>query len=78
MPYEAKAGRWACDYRIQVSHMAQMQNMFDFPSAPKLNLQGRLDPAKATTPQELHGEPKAGARFGGALEVGGVALEGRR
>jgi cytochrome c peroxidase len=34
--------------RVQVSHMAQMQNMLDFPPAPKLNLQGRLDPAKAT------------------------------
>jgi cytochrome c peroxidase len=33
--------------RIQVSHMAQMQNMFDFPPAPKLNVLGRLDPAKA-------------------------------
>src|SRR5436190_301108 len=31
--------------RIQVSHMAQMQNMFDFPPAPKLNpATGRLDP----------------------------------
>jgi hypothetical protein len=34
--------------RVQVAHMAQMQNMFDFPPAPKLNVQGRLDPAKAT------------------------------
>jgi cytochrome c peroxidase len=41
--------------RIPVSHMAQMQNMFDFPPAPKLNLLGRLDPAKAT-PEELRGE----------------------
>jgi cytochrome c peroxidase len=41
--------------RIQVSHMAQMQNMFDLPPAPKLNVQGRLDPAKAT-PAELRGE----------------------
>jgi cytochrome c peroxidase len=41
--------------RIQVSHMAQMQNMFDFPPAPKLNLLGRLDPAKATQ-AELRGE----------------------
>jgi cytochrome c peroxidase len=28
--------------------MAQMQNMFDFPPAPKLDAQGRLDPAQAT------------------------------
>jgi cytochrome c peroxidase len=41
--------------RIRVSHMAQMQNMFDFPPAPKLNLLGRLDPRKASK-QELHGE----------------------
>lgn len=41
--------------RIQVSHMAQLQNMFDFPPAPKLGVDGRLDPAKATE-QELRGE----------------------
>ena len=41
--------------RIHVSHMAQLQNMFDFPSAPKLDSQGRLDPAKATE-KELRGE----------------------
>jgi cytochrome c peroxidase len=34
--------------RIPVSHMAQMQNMFDFPPAPKLDAQGRLDPSQAT------------------------------
>ena len=34
--------------RILVTHMAQMQNMFDFPPAPKLAVTGRLDPAKAT------------------------------
>jgi len=33
--------------RVQVAHMAQMQNMFDFPPAPKLNLYGRLDPTRA-------------------------------
>jgi cytochrome c peroxidase len=41
--------------RVQVSHMAQMQNMFDFPPAPKLDDFGRLDPAKATA-SELRGE----------------------
>ncbi len=41
--------------RVQVTHMAQMQNMFDFPPAPKLNLEGRLDPAKATE-SEMRGE----------------------
>jgi cytochrome c peroxidase len=41
--------------RVQVAHMAQMQNMFDFPPAPKLLPTGRLDPSKAT-PNELRGE----------------------
>jgi cytochrome c peroxidase len=41
--------------RIQVTHMAQMQNMFDFPPAPKLTVLGRLDPKKATA-SELRGE----------------------
>jgi cytochrome c peroxidase len=41
--------------RVQVSHMAQMQNMLDFPPAPKLNVLGRLDPARATE-SERRGE----------------------
>lgn len=41
--------------RIQVTNMAQMQNMFDFPPAPKLTITGVLDPARAT-PGELAGE----------------------
>jgi cytochrome c peroxidase len=41
--------------RVHVSHMAQMQNMFDFPPAPKLTVLGRLDPEKATE-SELRGE----------------------
>jgi cytochrome c peroxidase len=41
--------------RVRVSHMAQMQNMFDFPPAPKLDLFGRLDPMKATE-AELRGQ----------------------
>ncbi|HEY1052149.1 MAG TPA: hypothetical protein VGE39_20400, partial [Prosthecobacter sp.] len=42
--------------RVQVSHMAQMQNMLDFPPAPKLSpATGRLDPAKATE-SEMRGE----------------------
>jgi cytochrome c peroxidase len=39
----------------QVAMMAQMQNIIDFPPAPKLDPFGRLDPTKAT-PQELAGE----------------------
>jgi cytochrome c peroxidase len=41
--------------RVQVSHMAQLQNMLDFPPAPKLNRLGRLDPSKATE-SERRGE----------------------
>lgn len=41
--------------RIQVTHMAQFQNMLDFPPAPKLTLTGHLDREKAT-PSELRGE----------------------
>ena len=41
--------------RIQVSHMAQMQNMIDFPPAPKLDSEGRLIASKATE-SELRGE----------------------
>ncbi len=35
--------------------MAQMQNIIDFPPAPKLDPMGRLDPSKASQ-QELAGE----------------------
>lgn len=42
--------------RVQVSHMAQMQNMFDFPPAPKLDpVTGRLDRSKAAE-NEIRGE----------------------
>lgn len=41
--------------RVQVAHMAQMQNMLDFPPAPKLTAVGRLDRTKATQ-SELRGE----------------------
>ncbi|HTN62358.1 MAG TPA: cytochrome B6 [Devosia sp.] len=43
------------DRSNQVAMMAQMQNIIDFPPAPKLDPFGRLDPAKATD-QELAGE----------------------
>ncbi|YBV94513.1 cytochrome B6 (plasmid) [Phyllobacteriaceae bacterium JZ32] len=39
----------------QVAMMAQMQNIIDFPPAPKLDPFGRLDPARASE-QELQGE----------------------
>src|SRR5262249_16929749 len=41
--------------RVHVSHMAQMQNMLDFPPAPKLTVTGHLDADKATE-SELRGE----------------------
>src|SRR5947209_14402917 len=41
--------------RVQVAHMAQLQNMLDFPPAPKLTTTGRLDPAQATE-SERRGE----------------------
>ena len=41
--------------RSVIPHMAQAQNMLDFPPAPKLNRLGRLDRSKATE-QELAGE----------------------
>jgi cytochrome c peroxidase len=41
--------------RVQVSHMAQLQNMLDFPPAPKLTPEGQLDPALATE-SERRGE----------------------
>lgn len=41
--------------RIHVSHMAQFQNMLDFPPAPKLDSHGKLDPTKATK-DEIRGE----------------------
>jgi len=51
----AKKGVNLPDRASQVAMMAQMQNMFDFPPAPKLNRLGKLDPDKATD-QELAGQ----------------------
>jgi cytochrome c peroxidase len=41
--------------RTIIPHMAQFQNMLDFPPAPKLNRMGRLNHSKATE-QEIAGE----------------------
>jgi cytochrome c peroxidase len=49
----AKKGVIEPDRPTQVAMMAQMQNMFDFPPAPKLMFNGRLDPAKATEMEKL-------------------------
>ena len=51
----AKKGVNLPDRTSQVSLMAQMQNIFDFPPAPKLTVFGTLDPAKATD-QEMLGQ----------------------
>jgi cytochrome c peroxidase len=51
----AKKGLFLPERSAQVAMMAQMQNMFDFPPAPKLDVFGRLVPSKAT-PEELNGE----------------------
>jgi cytochrome c peroxidase len=51
--------------RTPVSHMAQMQNLFDFPPAPKLDAQGRLIAARATD-SERRGE----ALFFGKAQCG--------
>jgi len=39
----------------QVHFMAEFQELMDFPPAPKLNIFGKLDPAKAT-PAEMRGQ----------------------
>jgi cytochrome c peroxidase len=49
----AKKGVFEPDRPTQVAMMAQMQNMFDFPPAPKLMTNGRLDPAQATELEKL-------------------------
>ncbi len=51
----AKKGVNLPDRASQVAMMAQMQNILDFPPAPKLDVFGRLDPDKAST-LELQGE----------------------
>lgn len=50
-----KKGLNILDRGHQVHAMAEIQALLDFPPAPKLNIYGRLDPAKATE-QELRGQ----------------------
>jgi hypothetical protein len=50
----AKKGMVPID-RLLIPHMAQMQNMIDFPPAPKLDTTGRLNRKKATD-SEARGE----------------------
>jgi cytochrome c peroxidase len=51
----AKKGVNLPDRASQVAMMAQMQNILNFPPAPKLNVFGKLDPQKATE-EELLGQ----------------------
>lgn len=51
----AKKGVNTLNRADQVHAMAEFQELLDFPPAPKLNVLGKLDPAKAT-PAELRGE----------------------
>ena len=51
----AKKGVNVLDRGSQVQAMAELQALLDFPPAPKLNVFGRLDPARATA-AELRGQ----------------------
>jgi cytochrome c peroxidase len=50
-----KKGVNILDRGSQVHAMAEFQEILDFPPAPKLDIFGKLDPAKAS-PAELHGQ----------------------
>ena len=50
-----KKGVNILDRGSQVHAMAEFQEILDFPPAPKLNIEGKLDPRKAT-PAELRGQ----------------------
>ncbi len=51
----AKKGVNVLDRGSQVHFMAEFEDILDFPPAPKLAWDGKLDPSKAT-PAELHGQ----------------------
>ena len=51
----AKKGVNVLDRGSQVHFMAEFEDILDFPPAPKLGWDGKLDPTKAT-PAELHGQ----------------------
>jgi cytochrome c peroxidase len=50
-----KKGVNPLDRGLQVQHMAEFQKLLDFPPAPKLGLDGKLDPELAS-PEELRGQ----------------------
>lgn len=51
----SKKGINALDRATEVAPMAQLQNMLDFPPAPKLDIYGKLDPGQANE-SELRGQ----------------------
>ena len=61
-----KKGMNILDRTVQVQPMAEMQELFDFPPAPKLDLFGELDATRATA-AELRGE----ALFNGKARCAG-------
>jgi hypothetical protein len=50
-----KKGLNTLDRTQEVQPMAEMQELFDFPPAPKLDVFANLDPSRATS-AELRGE----------------------
>jgi cytochrome c peroxidase len=50
-----KKGVNILDRGSQVHAMAEFEELMDFPPAPKLNIEGKLDPRKATA-SEMHGQ----------------------
>ena len=62
----AKKGANVLERGSQVHAMAEFQALLDFPPAPKLGIDGKLDPKKAT-PEELRGQ----ALFFGKADCGG-------
>jgi cytochrome c peroxidase len=50
-----KKGQTFLDRQVQLQGMAEVQRLLDFPPAPKLDVEGHLDPTQATA-AELRGE----------------------
>ena len=52
----SKKGISPLDRGTQVQHMSEFQKLLDFPPAPKLGLDGKLDPAGDASVEELRGQ----------------------
>jgi hypothetical protein len=59
-----KKGFFTIIPRVQVAPMAQMQNMLNFPPAPKLMVLGQLDPTKAPERERRGDLLRQGTVFG--------------